>query len=219
MSEGAEASSLSRALAAALLADVPTCSRLTAALDAVRSYLERVDAATLLRQAIDDDAARAQIAAHVAGVEHVGFLALPGETLAMLPEAARAAGFDRDHELLTSQILARELSALAGREVVTQLFIARGPERAGGRVMAEVFVPQAEPERVAAWIRDGVGTHVALRLHAASQIEEVAAIFRGSGYRVPSFMNDRPMSNTTQRMKALYLDREPPNWHLRIELL
>jgi len=148
----------------------------------------------------------------VGPVDHVGFVRGP-TPIARLVEAARLAGLV-EHRTFASRVLARELAMRSGLpQVPTTIFKALG---APGVV--EVFLPEAPGPVLEAWLREGVGAHVAVRLASPDQFPLALELLLEAGFVVPPGLGPRPIDNPDERVLVEYLDGVIDGAPLRLEL-
>jgi hypothetical protein len=166
---------------------------------------ERVNA--LLRVPFGlSDAGSAELAGHLLGVHHVGFL-LPRQAEPHLERLARQAGFRGEHRAYPSALVARELGTLAGKELVpTTIHHFDGRSQSGSEISVEVFVPDAPEEQVRSWIGQGVAAHLALRARSRAAIFAIFELLGAAGNQLASFMKGRPMENPSEGSISLYYD-------------
>jgi hypothetical protein len=140
-------------------------------------------------------------------LDHVGCMASPEEE-SDLGAATEAAGFPQQRTF-PSTVFARQLAELAGHQVPTTIFEARGGA-AQGPIGVEFAIPsRIEQDVIEGWIRAGIGAHVAFSVTDPSVFEQLRNPMRSAGYQVSEFMNGRPASNPAAGVTLLYFDRRP----------
>jgi hypothetical protein len=184
-----------------------------------KRLLDRVDGAELLRELFADGFNRRAVASAIAHVDHLGFL-VPRGVANALPRAASDAGFDVKLTTTPSVVVSRELGSLSGfDEVPTRILKAYGTSAFGTPVCLEAFSPDARDGLVNAWVRDGVCTHIAVRLHRTASLSFVKRAFEAEGFVVPAFMNDKPMTNKAEGLTLMYFDTNYLGRRMRVECL
>jgi hypothetical protein len=184
-----------------------------------KRFLDTTSAHDLLG-AIFDQGTGAGLIEAVTHIDHVGFLVPSESTREIIGEAASAAGLPDGHTAFRSMILARELGALLGRhDVPTTIFKACEARGTPATKYVEIFVPDADPETVRRWIAGEVGNHFGFALRSASFFEEATRLFEQRGFRVPPFMNGKPMTNTSGGVTVLYFDGAIMGQPTRVELV
>jgi hypothetical protein len=153
-------------------------------------------------------------------VDHVGFLVPAGTDLATLERIANESGFPDGHRSFPSMIVAKELGAAIGKESVpTTIFICSVTQADGRKVAVEIFIPSEDKKVVQGWIREGVGTHVALRVKERAMVEQTKAALQAEGFQMPAFMNNQAMVNDKQGSLTTYFDLKHDQKRLRIEFV
>jgi hypothetical protein len=173
-------------------------------------FLTTTTAETFLPTVLADPRRIRTILSLVSELDHVGFMA-PVDSEAVIGPAARAAGFDMEQRTFPSTILARELGDLVGRGAVpTTIFKAQGELHLGARGVVEVAIPHdVDDEVVRAWIRRGIGAHVAFRIESPSYFPELRRLMESEGLRMPTFMNGEALRNPAEGVTTVFFDRRP----------
>lgn len=162
--------------------------------------------------------ARAEIAADIEGIEHVGFMASPELNIQKILQLAEANGFNLQQLTFPSAVFSKELGTLTHKpEVDTTIVRAWGKSKTGNRIGLEVFVPDENPKIVKRWIHQGRGSHIALRVVSEKALFRIRKILMKYGIEIPAFMNNQPMRNLTENSILLYADVIAKQHHLRIE--
>lgn len=181
--------------------------RTLAAIEAAGQFLATTSAEKCLATLLPQGFSVESIADLVLDLDHVGCMASP-EDENELGAATEAAGFTQQRRF-PSTVFARQLADLAGRQVPTTIFEARGGA-AHGPIGVEVAIPsRIEQDVIEGWIRAGIGAHVAFSVTDPSVFEQLRSPMRSAGYQVPEFMNGRPASNPAAGVTLLYFDRRP----------
>jgi hypothetical protein len=181
--------------------------RILAAIEAAGQFLETTSAEKCLATLLPPGFSVEAIAGLVLHLDHVGCLASP-EDESELGAATEAAGFPQQRTF-PSTVFARQLAELAGHQVPTTIFEARG-DAAQGPIGVEVAIPsRIEQDVIEDWIRAGIGAHVAFSVTDPSVFEQLRSPMRSAGYQVSEFMNGRPASNPAAGVTLLYFDRRP----------
>jgi hypothetical protein len=164
---------------------------------------------------------RCSVMESVHDILHVGFM-IPDEdlTIADMSRAAMEAGFRSDHFTFESTVVARELGERVGLpNVATTIFVAHAVEMNGRESFVEVFIPTEERNLVRRWIREELGTHVGLALVSPSAFATIHNAFKAEGFRIPPFMNNRPIANDHKGIAVIYYDNYLGDRKLRTEVL
>lgn len=137
-----------------LLASNPLPERIAGCLDQCMDFLDRHTAPVAMQSLsrlfkLSDDQQR-MLEISVVSIGHVGFLLPAGADEAKLRELAQAKGLtisSRAH----SEIFARELGAMAGRDLIeTHIYRMEGLSKHGHPVNIEVFVPEETSGEISA---------------------------------------------------------------------
>jgi hypothetical protein len=203
-------------MASALADDsVPLADRLRAYLQGSAELMEELPLRKLLEQVLGVEGA-AWAVGEMSGHLHVGFLAPAGTSLDLLGRLATEWGFGASQARFGSEILARELAWLLGRQAVpTTILKADAAERDGVVHSVEAFVPEVEPEVSRRWVEEGVGVHLALGLRHPESVERALQLCLDQGYRPPPFLEGRPALNVVNEIRVIYAD--PPAGGVRWE--
>ncbi len=194
--------------------------RLRTCLREAKAFLETTSAEQIVEAVVTEPSLRRPLLAVLVELCHIGFLCPALLEPAAMVAAAADAGFDLRQSTFASTILAHELGRLRGCDLVpTTVMKATGSSARKSEVHVELFVPDVEPHVTEAWIAESVGTHLGLSVATAEHFEEASALLRAAGFRVPPFMNERPMTNPADGVTALYLDRAVGGTPLRLELV
>jgi hypothetical protein len=181
--------------------------RILAAIEAAGQFLETTSAERCLATLLPPGSSVEAIADLVLHLDHVGCMASPEEE-SDLGAATEAAGFPQQRTF-PSTVFARQLAELAGHQVPTTIFEARGGA-AQGPIGVEFAIPsRIEQDVIEGWIRAGIGAHVAFSVTDPSVFEQLRNPMRSAGYQVSEFMNGRPASNPAAGVTLLYFDRRP----------
>jgi hypothetical protein len=192
-------------LARALLST--DADRIPAAIEAAGGFLETTSAEKCLATLLPPGSSVEAIADLVLHLDHVGCMASPEEK-SDLGAATEAAGFPQQRTF-PSTVFARQLAELAGHQVPTTIFEARGGA-AQGPIGVEFAIPsRIEQDVIEGWIRSGIGAHIAFSVTDPSVFEQLRSPMRSAGYQVSEFMNGTPASNPAAGVTLLYFDRRP----------
>ena len=160
--------------------------RTLAAIEAAGQFLATTSAEKCLATLLPQGFSVESIADLVLDLDHVGCMASP-EDENELGAATEAAGFTQQRRF-PSTVFARQLADLAGRQVPTTIFEARGGA-AHGPIGVEVAIPsRIEQDVIEGWIRAGIGAHVAFSVTDPSVFEQLRSPMRSAGYQVPEFI-------------------------------
>jgi hypothetical protein len=186
-----------------------------------RDFLATTSTGDVLETIFHGEANLRRVGGLVSHVEHVGVLI--GETFAgVMIEAAREAGFTRLSSTFPSTVLAKELGQTIGRDQVPtmiSIFKNDATSQAESRGL-EVFVPSGVDESVTkTWMVDGVGRHAAMWLTDGNAFPEIKEAFESEGFRMPAFMNERPLENPHEKVRVAYFDSRHGGRAIRIECL
>lgn len=188
---------------------------LRAGLGEARSLLDGLSWPRLLDSLLADRRAVQWLLEQGSGYTHLGFVvpAQPG-----LIEAARERGFVYKQATYASEILARELAALAGEPVPTTIFKAFSRARAGKVSGIETFTPDAPLDQVRQWVRQGVGTHIGYGMKDRWSVRQALPLWIAAGFSPPAFLGGEPAHHLGREISMIYLDGSLDGEKLRLEL-
>ena len=196
-------------------------ARLRACLEHAHHFIRTATADTVLRQVFTSANHRDTIRAMVTSDVHVGFM-MP-DSLAALREQGdviQAAGFQPDWRRSTSTVLARELAASSGGQVVPTTIITLRPlDSSSDASYAELFLPEAGRALVPWWFAQEVATHVGWQVDRPGGCAPVQAAFAAEGFVVPPCVQGPQDRRGEHDLDMLYFDRGAGATRTRIELL
>jgi hypothetical protein len=151
-------------------------------------------------------------------IDHIGFL-LPMWAKALVSHSANAAGFALGHRAFPSALVARELGRLTNRRrLETQIFKAHCRSLTGSSFAFEAFIPATDDAQVEAWIRSGVGNHVAVAISDPARFREIRGALLASGLPMSGFMYNRAVYLHGEDATILYFDLDRSEHPFRLEI-
>jgi hypothetical protein len=186
-----------------------------------KRFIDTTSVAGILDLVFEREENRRSVRESVHDILHVGFI-IPDEalTIADMSKASNEAGFCLDHTTFPSAVFARELGELVGcSQVPTTIFTANAEEMHGRRRYIEILIPVEEKKLVNRWIEEEVGTHIGLTLASPSAFTTVQDAFQAEGFRIPSFMHGKPITNFDQSVTVTYYEKCHGEGKVRIEVL
>jgi hypothetical protein len=184
-----------------------------------KDFLDTASVSAVLQSVLEQESNQRRVLNAVQGILHVGFLVEQRpETIDWLKLLATEVGLPAGHTVFESTIISRELAELSqGPEVPTTIFKAFQNDD-GPSNYIEVLIPNEPADIAAEWIEQEVGTHVGFTLLDPALYLDVQKAFLMEGFRIPSFMNDKPMTNPAVKASAIYFDKSHRGRTIRIEL-
>ena len=197
-------------------------TQIGAALDLALEFMRRSPPDALLDTYLGNAGSQvlSTIKRSVMCVDHAGLITPARTDARELNAIADRHGFTENHKTFPSVIVASELAALNGDSPVpTQIF--RGSTRKADATQPsfgiEMFVPDTFPDTVERWIKQGVGTHAAFRVHNRADVDLIRTELIAAGFHTPSFMGGKSMANTNDGTLTVYFDLTLPDGDFRLE--
>ena len=186
-----------------------------------KRFLDTTSVAAMLDALFKRQENRCLVLRSVLDMLHVGFIFPDGGLTGndMIRESNKA-GFCSDHSMIASTVISRELGELAGRtRVPTDIFIARRDQVHGRSGYVEAFIPAADVKLVRSWIEMEIGTHIGLTITDPRMLPAAQDAFEAEGFRMPSFMQGKPITNLHRGLIATYHEKSHGEGKVRIEVL
>lgn len=155
------------------------------------------------------------LASLVSGVDHVGRLAPFGLGVEEVRRILLGSVYHRGLRTFPSRILSRELSARLGRPVPLTVVEAHAAPGAAAIPGIEFFVAELADPSIDDLVRNGHGSHLALRLSPDARLEDVVDALAAHSWAGAV----GPQANADAGISLLYVDRRGGGRPGRLEFL
>lgn len=204
-----------------LVAHADPESTLRSALQGAKAFLERHHTTDALASVVTRRDHISALRALATDHTHLGFIVCASSMPSgRIHSVCREEGFETHGECADSLLLARELSCLTHRaHVPTTIITATLPRQGAYASGVELFIPDADDRLVKEWIRDEIGTHIAMMLTGIDGFWKAHHILLEEGFRVPSFMGSEPEWIGDTGWRVMFHDKIHDGRNHRVELL